>query len=260
MARPLKNNADYFSHDSQMRNDVKIKAVRRKYGHIGYSVWNMLLEIITDSENFKYEYNDLNIELLSGDFDIEPQLLKEIINYFIHLELVQTSEDNIYIQKLIDRFDGLLRKRKRDRERDIADENPQSKVKESKVNKSKEKEIKVNYTVHDFEKFFDDNGYKKSEGQKAYYYYESNNFRDKMGTPVTDNNWKSVVSKWFKSEIRKTEEDFEPEKTEYIEYTLKNAPNVNRIFRKTPEQFEKELAVYGEENIVIRRKNIGNGN
>ncbi|MBL4705443.1 MAG: DUF4373 domain-containing protein [Flavobacteriales bacterium] len=44
MARPLKNNADYFSHDNNMRNDKKILAVRRKYGSDGYSVWCMILE------------------------------------------------------------------------------------------------------------------------------------------------------------------------------------------------------------------------
>jgi hypothetical protein len=32
MARPLKNNADYFPHDNDMRNDEKILALRRKFG------------------------------------------------------------------------------------------------------------------------------------------------------------------------------------------------------------------------------------
>lgn len=46
MARPIKNNADYFSHDIGMRNDMKIKALRRKYGLVGYASYVMLIEII----------------------------------------------------------------------------------------------------------------------------------------------------------------------------------------------------------------------
>ena len=33
MARPAKLNADYFSHDVDMRNDIRIKGLRRNFGH-----------------------------------------------------------------------------------------------------------------------------------------------------------------------------------------------------------------------------------
>ena len=59
MARPIKNNADYFTHDSQMRNHRKIKALRYKFGLIGYAVYNMLLEVLTNAENFKFEWDEL---------------------------------------------------------------------------------------------------------------------------------------------------------------------------------------------------------
>ena len=133
MARPKKDNADYFSHDKDMRNDNKLKAVRRKFKNEGYAIWNMLLEHLTDCDFFEYEYTELNIELLSGDFDIEPKLLKEIIDYFILLNLLILEGGFIKSLQLIKRFDSLLSKRKRDNKRVIASENPQSKVKESKV-------------------------------------------------------------------------------------------------------------------------------
>lgn len=136
MARPKKDNADYFSHDADMRNDNKLKAVRRKFKNEGYAIWNMLLEHLTDCDFFEYEYNDLNIELLSGDFDIDPKLLKEMIDYFILLNLLILDSGYIKSLQLIKRFDSLLSKRKRDNNRVIANENPQSKVKESKVKES----------------------------------------------------------------------------------------------------------------------------
>jgi hypothetical protein len=37
-----------------MRNDMKIKALRRKYGMDGYGLYCMLLEIIAGSDYFEY--------------------------------------------------------------------------------------------------------------------------------------------------------------------------------------------------------------
>lgn len=152
MARPIKNNADYFSHDNDMRDDERIKAVRRKFSHLGYSTWNMLLERLCRAENFKVEYNEDNLDIMAGDFSIEPEQLKEIIDYLIKLKLIIQEGEIIFSQTMINRFEGLFRKRKRDADRlsltkttdenIIADDNAQSKVKDSKGNKIKENEIK----------------------------------------------------------------------------------------------------------------------
>lgn len=141
MARPIKSNADYFTHDSDMRNDPRIKAIRRKFKHTGFSVWNMLLEVLTDSDNFKIEKSELQIELLSGDFDIEPEWLTTFLDYCIAVELLQEINGFILSKRHIERFSALINKRKRDRNIVIADDNPQSRVKKSKEEKSKEKEI-----------------------------------------------------------------------------------------------------------------------
>jgi len=135
MARPTKDNADYFSHDADMRNDPKIKALRRKYKADGYGIWNMLLEAITDSDNFRLM---VDYEIIAGDFDTDPEHLREIIQYCVHLGLFQFDADNsiLWSKTLDKRFEPLLSKRKRDRPGIIADDNPQSKVKDSKVKKS----------------------------------------------------------------------------------------------------------------------------
>lgn len=142
MARPIKNNADYFSHDSGMRNDIKIKAIRRKFGNEGYAIWVMLLEHLTDCVNFQYNFTEINIELLAADFDIETENLKSIIDYFTKLELIVNENGYIKSYQLIKRFEGLLSKRKRTRKTVMDVHNTQSKVKESKVNNSKVKKRK----------------------------------------------------------------------------------------------------------------------
>lgn len=112
MARPQKNNLDYFSHDKDMRNDLKIKALRRKFSHKGYSIYVMMLEHLSDCEYLQYEWNDLSIELLTPDFDIDTDELKEIMNYCIFLKLFQVEEGIIFSDKFYQRNTDVLNKRK----------------------------------------------------------------------------------------------------------------------------------------------------
>ena len=136
MARPIKDNADYFSHDASMRDDPKIKALRRKFKHEGYSIWNMVLESITDADNFRFM---IDFEIMGGDYDLEPEKLKEIVMYCVSLGLLQYEAGTsiVWSKTLDNRMSGLLSKRKRNRnpaDGELSTSvNPQSKVKESKV-------------------------------------------------------------------------------------------------------------------------------
>lgn len=161
MARPTKHNADYFSHDTAMRNDPKIKALRRKYSHIGYSVWNMLLELLTSKEYFEYEWNELNIELLAPDFDIDADELDEIVSYCIKIGLLQITNGYLHCEKLTFRLEEtlLLRRKGYDSNNSLrsvvnvnnnsidVNINTQSKVKESKLKESKAKESKAEESI-----------------------------------------------------------------------------------------------------------------
>ena len=137
MARPKKNNADYFSHDANMRNNAKIKALRRKFGVNGYATWCMMLEYLTGCDFFEFEYDELSVELISGDFEIKPEDLKSIIDYMLTLKLLVKEDNKLFSPQLIKRFEGLLAKRKRDRNEVLANENPQIKENKNKINKSK---------------------------------------------------------------------------------------------------------------------------
>jgi hypothetical protein len=152
MARPIKNNAQYFSHDADMRNDIRIKAIRNKFGMDGYAMWCMMLEILTDSDNFTIEWDSSNIELISADFGTTTQHTTKLVNYLLKLNLLQLDikTKNIRCDKLINRFTGLLSKRKRDRTVVIADDNTTDgelsptkthKVKYSIVNKKEKVQI-----------------------------------------------------------------------------------------------------------------------
>lgn len=148
MARPIKNNAEYFSHDADMRNDLRIKAIRNKFGLEGYAIYCILLEFITDADGFALKYGVSEIELISADMGITSSYLKKVVDYMLKLNLLQkeiTNTKELYIRchTLEKRFSGLLSKRKRQRDVVIDSDNTQNtelstsiihKVKKSKVN------------------------------------------------------------------------------------------------------------------------------
>ena len=124
-----------------MRNDTRVKALRRKFGTEGYGIYCMLIELLTDSDYFQFKNDSLSIELVAGDFDIDPNKLTAILQYLNQLDLIQLDATTglITCKSLDKRLEPLLSKRERDRDRVSASENTQSKVKESKVEQSIEK-------------------------------------------------------------------------------------------------------------------------
>jgi hypothetical protein len=159
MARPRKNNADYFSHDNNMRKDTKIESVRSKFGNEGYAVWCMLLETLTENENFRLRLsNAIDWELLAGDFRVDFERLKEMFDYFSRIELVEWDGVYVVCRNLGKRLSPLIEKREAFREKyAVSDaempvsttetEVSDAEMPHSKVNKSKVKESKLNTLV-----------------------------------------------------------------------------------------------------------------
>ena len=111
MARPNKNNMDYFSHDSDMRNDVKIKALRRKFSHNGYAVWNYILEVLTNADELRIEWNDFEKELYAAEFDVEIEDLNLIVDYCVKLGLLQITDSYLFCAKHKERLSFALSKK-----------------------------------------------------------------------------------------------------------------------------------------------------
>ncbi len=153
MGRTIKETAAWFKHDFDMRNDDKIMAVRRKFKHEGYSIWNMLLEKLTDSSNFELVYNEFNLELWGGDFDIEPEKLKQIIDYFIALNLIKLQDEIIFSPNHKTRFDPLFRKRKNERDKYSTseieessisdDESTQNRIEKNRIDKKELSDLEI---------------------------------------------------------------------------------------------------------------------
>lgn len=181
MARPRKNNADYFPHDNNLRHDRRIIALRNKFGVQGYGVYSMFLEILTAQNDFKIRLDDVEFDLLAGELGMNHDAaacgnLRQIFAEMVKLRLLQQSDDWYWSEELTDRLSTFVKKRDRERERAqerpreergkfvkslrqdkpkdgvSASDCPQSKVKESK--------LKENIKRKDY-KFFDDSEFTK---------------------------------------------------------------------------------------------------
>ena len=160
MARPSKNNCDYFPHLTTMRNHKKVKAIRNKFGQVlGYAFWAMILEYLTEQDGNEFEFSTIEIEMFAGELGVSAAEIQDMINFCMVLELLFITEDNfIYSDSLNESLKPVYEKRNKSKDlsktrkrRDngsFCDENsqttgvsatetPQSKVEYSKVNKSK---------------------------------------------------------------------------------------------------------------------------
>jgi hypothetical protein len=115
MARPKKQTAEYFSHDADMRNDIKVKAIRRKFQHKGYAVWCFMLEALTDSDDFEIEFGEVEQELLAADFDVPIEELKDIVEYCLKIGLFQQAGTRIYSEAHKRRFAEMVAAREKRR-------------------------------------------------------------------------------------------------------------------------------------------------
>jgi len=103
----------YFQHDSDMRNDPRIKALRNKYGAEGYTLYCFTLEYLTYNQCEDFQMTDLNLELLSGDFGMPASRIKDMYLYMVGLELFELNQDKIGSKKLKNRLEKIFIKREK---------------------------------------------------------------------------------------------------------------------------------------------------
>ncbi|WP_195340980.1 Lin1244/Lin1753 domain-containing protein, partial [Lacticaseibacillus paracasei] len=150
----------YFPHDSNARNDAKILKVRMKYGAEGYGVYFMLLERLRDDSEYM-SVKDYN--MIAFDLRVDASLIKDIVENFGLFAFADNGEcfysESFNKRMLIKdevsnkraaagkkgaakRWNGkAIAKPSSENSKDIAkpqeDDGNKSKVKESKVNKTK---------------------------------------------------------------------------------------------------------------------------
>ncbi|GAB4042071.1 DUF4373 domain-containing protein [Spirosoma jeollabukense] len=97
MARPSRNNADYFTHNANFRNDRRIKAIRARFGASGYGLVLMLLEALTEADFIQLSTEELEMELLSGDFGVSVTEINSLLQLAEKIGLFARNEEGFLI-------------------------------------------------------------------------------------------------------------------------------------------------------------------
>lgn len=165
MARPQKNNVDYFPH--YLSDGKKMFFIEQKYGNDGYASWFKILEKLAGTD---YHYLNLNDEselmYLSAKCRISEDTLVELLTDLAKLGAIN---DELWASKIIwsDKFIESIQDAYLKRSNDCQSltglrvhlhglgvlkgyVKPQSKEKESKEKESKEKQILYPWPTHNF--------------------------------------------------------------------------------------------------------------
>jgi len=232
MARPERNNVDYFPHS--VNHGKKMHYLREKFGNDGYAVWFMLLEELGKAD---YHYlnlsDDVQLMYLSSQFKVTELVLKEIINALVKMGVYDAelweSSLIVYDQKFVDSIEDAYSKRRnvcvdhnqllshldslgvhkpsklhrKPSKSTLKDTiNPQSKVEDSKVEDSKRKKSKHSFHLSPFyEKTEWINSLKDWPEKKALDYWDrANEYSSSKGAKYLD--WTMAVKSWDRRDLK----------------------------------------------------------
>ncbi len=114
MARPIKENADWFPHNGDMSNDPRMVVFLARCGNEGYGVWTRLLERLTKANHFSIAWDSFGIDLTAASFGIDTERLSVIIGHLASLRLVQIEDEVLKSHWLVEMLSPLLDKRESD--------------------------------------------------------------------------------------------------------------------------------------------------
>ena len=123
MARPRKENAEYFSHDTNMRNHRKIIALRSKYWLPWYAIYCMILEHIGSCDYFISKRDEVEQEIIAWWFWVPVADLIDIVSFCGRLDLLQIEWNEMKCKSMNERLSQLIEKREREREREKPKDN-----------------------------------------------------------------------------------------------------------------------------------------
>jgi len=180
VATQKKNTVDYFPH--LIGNGKKMDFIEKRYGNDGYATWFKLLEALASADNHYLDLNDeIEISFLASRCNVDEEVLISIINDLVKIKVFDSELwkhrviwSQIFVNSIQDAYKRRANKCMQhvdivneligqgykltpimhatcihdvNKTGEIVDKNPQSKVKESKEDKSRieeeEKEEKI---------------------------------------------------------------------------------------------------------------------
>lgn len=104
----MKKDAYYFSHDSNARNDLKIKALIRNYGFQGYGRFWVIVEILREQSHYKLMLDDDTYETLAEELRLNPDEAKTFIkDCIIKYKLFDSDGECFWSNSLLQRMEKM---------------------------------------------------------------------------------------------------------------------------------------------------------
>lgn len=169
MARPRKEGMEYFPHDTDARNDLKIRKLRAVFGNDGYATYFILLENIYRNKCYELDISDAETKLiLAEECRISEEKFTQIYLKCIDLDLFSKEEyekrEILTSEAIKKRTEPIENKRKKNNEHynnnrkevsdaetnaetDISDVEKGTESTQRKEKNSKEKNSKVNNII-----------------------------------------------------------------------------------------------------------------
>lgn len=264
MARPIKPGIDYFPLDVTL--DTKFELIEAEFGLDGFAIVVKLFQHIYGGQGYYCEWTNEVALLFARKCCVGVNVVSEIVKaalkrgifdkglYDKYSILTSSGIQCRYLtakkgdsKKLCQEYllisvpknnDSVAKTRVLEAKTGVLGETiPQSKGKESKVNKSKGERNAP--TLDDVRTYCKEKGYDNYNYEKFYNYYSSNGWTIKGNAPLI--NWKTKLDSWYKDDIEKIKG----------EQGNKSITPPKGIFNNYKQQTYSE----GELEEILRRKN-----
>jgi Fe2+ or Zn2+ uptake regulation protein len=246
MARPSRNNADYFTHNADFRNDRRVKAIRAHFGPAGYGLLLMIMEVLTDADYTQLNTEELEMELLAGDFGVSVTEIYRLLQLAEKIGFFTRNQQGFLVCPDLNKaLEQVFEKRNRSRlvaqtakeSVSVAQipvsvtETPQSKVKKKDTN------VSITPKTAEFDRFWDQYGKKtgskpatrkewtKLSGQDQQAAYQA---IDRYKAYQPDAQYRKDPERYLKLRLWESEFDVTPNVNAF--------PGLNGLFRPPPPQ------------------------
>ena len=108
----MAKDAYYFSHDSNARNDIKIKAMMSRYGYEGYGMYWAIVEMLRETKDYELPMEDYTFLALQQEFNGCSTDVQQYINDCINTFKLFASDDESFWSESLKRRMGVMDKKR----------------------------------------------------------------------------------------------------------------------------------------------------
>ena len=167
MGRTQKDTASYFPHDASASTGDTLTVLQSRYGNDGYAFWFKLLERLTSVNGHYLDLrNPTKWQLFIAKMGVDEKTTVEIIDLLVEIQAIDEElwqSKLVWCQNLVNNLADVYKNRRREIPQKpiitgnnaittenngiTTADNPQSKVKETKLNEIKEEETKESVSL-----------------------------------------------------------------------------------------------------------------